>query len=208
MQDINVFRDSTLEVKLSKYKIFYVKKPTQRMIIEYQHIVDDAKNKNHNINYNYNLLQNSFKFITKVLNNNANNKTIPIKKVKKFFANPIMRLAFFATFTNYINEILSDKILDIPSLPYKTHYEGELKMIYKRENTIISDVSRVAHYCNMTIDEALDLPCDVFADSLKQSVVDTLINSEIGRKYLDDVAINQQTEPDLEGLRRAGLLKG
>jgi hypothetical protein len=60
----------------------------------------------------------------------------------------------------------------------------------------------VAEYCRISLNEALDLPVDLYMLCYKNSVVDRLMQTEEGRQYLDDCERYKQTKPDLAGLRR------
>ena len=54
----------------------------------------------------------------------------------------------------------------------------------------------------MNIREALELPVDLFALCVKNQTIHILMQSEEGRKYLDDCKRFRVTTMDIEGLNR------
>lgn len=54
----------------------------------------------------------------------------------------------------------------------------------------------------MSILEALELPVDMFALCVKNQTIHTLMQSEEGRKYLDDCNRFRVTTMDIDGLNR------
>lgn len=52
------------------------------------------------------------------------------------------------------------------------------------------------------MNEALDLPCDLFLLCYKNRTVELLSQTEEGREYLKDCKRLRQTEMDMDGLRR------
>jgi hypothetical protein len=62
----------------------------------------------------------------------------------------------------------------------------------------------------MDYNTALDLPCDLFQAHLKNAVVTKMMQSEQGRKQLQDYARLQKTEPDIKkinnifGIKKTG----
>lgn len=54
----------------------------------------------------------------------------------------------------------------------------------------------------MSIQEALNLPVDMYALCYKNWAVDRLMQSEEGREYLEDCKRLRQTKMDFEGLSR------
>ncbi len=57
----------------------------------------------------------------------------------------------------------------------------------------------VADYCNLSINETLDLPCDLFALSLKKAFVSRLESTEKGREMLK-LSRDMERECDLDVL--------
>lgn len=63
-------------------------------------------------------------------------------------------------------------------------------------------VHAVAEYARLSFWEALELPCDLFMICYKNWVVDRLMQTEEGRKYLDDCERMKKTKLDKEALHR------
>lgn len=58
----------------------------------------------------------------------------------------------------------------------------------------------VVEYTGLNLHEALQLPCDVYLLCYKNWLVDRLMQTENGRKYLDDCERLKQTKLDRAGL--------
>lgn len=68
----------------------------------------------------------------------------------------------------------------------------------------------MAQYARISMAEAYELPCDMFLLYHKNWTVDRLMQTEEGRKYLEDVERYKKTKLDragLQGLKRR-LTKG
>ncbi len=71
----------------------------------------------------------------------------------------------------------------------------------------MSNIRRVMQYSNLNYYQALELPCDIFQLMVKNHYIEQLQQSEEGRKYLKECELYNETEPDIDGLFKAGLLK-
>ena len=71
-------------------------------------------------------------------------------------------------------------------------------------------IHRVVTYSGLNYYQVLDLPVDVFMLMVKDSMVEDLMKTEEGRKYLDDCKRLNQTEIDVSAFRKmkAGNGKG
>ncbi len=69
-------------------------------------------------------------------------------------------------------------------------------------------VHAVAEYARLDIHSALKLPVDMFMLCYKNWTVDRLMQTEEGRKYLDDCKRLRQTKMDFDGLRRLQSMLG
>ena len=67
------------------------------------------------------------------------------------------------------------------------------------DRELISEIKMVADYCNLSISETLDLPCDLFALSLKKALVSRLESTEKGREMLK-LSRDMERECDLDVL--------
>lgn len=80
----------------------------------------------------------------------------------------------------------------MPSLPIESN--GSV------ERELIDEIKMVADYCNSTFSEALELPCDLFALSLKKAFILRLKSSEEGRELLKLAEYMKRTDCDLDML--------
>lgn len=64
----------------------------------------------------------------------------------------------------------------MPSLPIESKGPSDRELI--------DEIKLVADYCNLSLTEALNLPCDLFALSLKKAFILKLESSEKGRELL------------------------
>lgn len=72
---------------------------------------------------------------------------------------------------------------------------------------IMSSVKLVMDYSNLSYYQVLQLPCDMFKLMVKNQYVYNLQQTEQGRQYLEDCKIYNTAEPDIDGLKQAGLIK-
>ena len=66
---------------------------------------------------------------------------------------------------------------------------------------MMPNIKRVIDYSGLDYHGALQLPCDVFMLMVKHSVIDSLMQTEDGRKYLEDCERLNTTTIDLDGLQ-------
>lgn len=67
------------------------------------------------------------------------------------------------------------------------------------DRELIHEIKMVADYCNLSINETLDLPCDLFALSLKKAFVNRLESTDKGREMLK-LSRDMERECDLDVL--------
>lgn len=79
----------------------------------------------------------------------------------------------------------------MPSLPVDKSED-------KIQREIIDEIKLVADYCNLSITDALDLPFDLFALSLKKAFIRKLESSEKGRELLKLSEYMERTDCDLD----------
>lgn len=64
----------------------------------------------------------------------------------------------------------------------------------------MTEIKLVADYCNSSIYEVLDMPCDLFALSLKKAFLNKLESTEKGREMLKLSRDIERDNCDLEAL--------
>lgn len=76
----------------------------------------------------------------------------------------------------------------------------------KTENNKANDfemmpsIKKVMDYGHLSFYEALALPCDVFKLMLKHAAIDNMMQTEEGRKQLEDIERLKTSDIDLQGL--------
>lgn len=66
----------------------------------------------------------------------------------------------------------------------------------------MANIHRVIKYSNMSYNEVLQLPCDIFQLMLKNSIVTELMQSEEGRAEIERYKIENTLTPDLDKLSK------
>lgn len=72
---------------------------------------------------------------------------------------------------------------------------------------IMSSIKLVMDYSNLSYYQVLQLPCDIFKLMVKNQYINNLMQTQQGRQYLEDCKIYNIKEPDIDGLKQAGLIK-
>lgn len=67
---------------------------------------------------------------------------------------------------------------------------------------MMPSIKRVIDYSKMSYTEVLELPTNVFKLMLKHSVIDSLMQTEEGQKYLKKCERLKATTPDFASLRK------
>ena len=65
---------------------------------------------------------------------------------------------------------------------------------------MMPSIKKVMDYGHLSFYQALDLPCDVFKLMLKHATVEQLMQTEEGRKQLEDIERLKTSSIDLDGL--------
>ena len=68
------------------------------------------------------------------------------------------------------------------------------------DRELIEEVKMVADYCNLSLVDALNLPCDLFALALKKAFILKLRNSKEGQEVLKLSEYMERTDCDLDML--------
>lgn len=72
----------------------------------------------------------------------------------------------------------------------------------EKQFEIMSMIKSVIDYSGLNYNEVLELPFDIFLQMRRNSYVDALMQTEDGRKYLDDCERYQTTDMDIDGLKK------
>lgn len=83
----------------------------------------------------------------------------------------------------------------MPTMPTVGNRKGG-----KNDYEMMPSIKKVMDYGHLSYYEALELPCDIFMLMMKNSTIDTLEQTEEGRKYLSDCERLNTTSIDLGGL--------
>lgn len=70
------------------------------------------------------------------------------------------------------------------------------------DEELAQSIRSVIEYTGLSLNEVLDLPCDLFLLFRKNRIVDRLRQTEEGREYLADCERAKQTKPDMEAVHR------
>lgn len=70
------------------------------------------------------------------------------------------------------------------------------------DEELLTTARAVVEYTGLSLNEALDLPCDLYLLCYKNWVVDRLNQTEQGREYLEECRIARQTTPDWDAVHK------